>query len=286
MLLKEFMQDNMPLAKGSVKIPIKGLRAQYRERYDKLVKSKKFLYDIYRVTPTGRNVVHVKVPSETLEKFYYDVLLEVEPTPMAHSLEQCNVKFFSNCPSFVYTYAYIFYHLDTDTGGDKTPSSRPSPGAIIQMLVHKIPRQHLLMSGTESKLGDAVLDNAPDIRNPHRLIMLDKSIYYAVFYLEDNVPLSSIISSRRYRTEAQVIVSVADFDGLMARRKQQEQREKQKRQNKTKELQQKADSAALKTRSAPMGTAARKLQPIAPIRSVSTVRPVKMATRVKKPSGK
>lgn len=223
MLLKEFMQDNMPLSKGSVKVPIKSIRDEYRERYDKLSKDKPFKHELYKTSPGGRVIVHVKVPSETLDTFYYDVLLEVEGTPTARGLENCNVKFFSNCPSFVYTYAYIFYHLSAD---GTVSRDNKSGGAIITLLRRKLPQDRLLMPGTEDKIGDAVLDNEPNTRNPHRLIMLDKSLYYAVFYLMDNVKLSDILNNHNLRTEAQILASVSDFDTLMAKRKQEERREK------------------------------------------------------------
>lgn len=275
MLLKEFMQDNMPLSKGSVKIPIKGIRERYRTKYEILSRSKKFMHDVYKTAPGGRTIVHVKVPSETVDKFYYDVLLEVEPGPLARNLEQCNVKFFSNCPSFVYTYAYIFYHLNVDGETPVKPPKTKSAGAIIPMLVHKIPRSRLLMPGTEEKLGDAVLDNAPDTRNPHRLIMLDKSIYYAIFYLQDNVPLPAIMKTRRYRTEAQVVGAVADFDTLMARRKQQAI--KQKQQSNTRSVQVEPE---LKPRKPASPNALAKVRPMKPTKPARPTKPTRAAKRI------
>lgn len=263
MLLKEFMKDNMPLSKGSVKIPIKSIREEYRTRYDKLSSEKAFTHVVYKTSPGGRVIVHVKVPSETLEKFYYDVLLEVEGTPGARSLENCNVRFFSNCPSFVYTYAYIFYHLNADGTVSK---DNKSGGAIISLLRRKIPQDRLLMPGTEEKIGDAVLDNEPDTRNPHRLIMLDKSLYYAVFYLMDNVPLNDILNTRNNRTEAQIMVSVSDFDTLMAKRKQEERREKQKKALRQRTEQQVAKKE-MKSKSS--GSSVHKIAGIRPLTKVS-----------------
>lgn len=273
MLLKEFMQDNMPLSKGSVKIPIKGIRDNYRARYETLSKSKPFIHDVYKINPGGRNIVHVKVPSETVDKFYYDVLLEVEPGPLARSLEQCHVRFFSNCPSFVYSYAYIFYHLNVDGETPIKPPKTKSSGAIIPMLLTKIPRSRLLMPGTEEKLGDAVLDNAPDTRNPHRLIMLDKSLYYAIFYLEDNVPLNTILKTRRYRTEGQVVAAVSDFESLMAKRKQQERKQ---RQIKARPVQPEATGTPRKA------TRPAALMKVRSIQSTKPLRPAKPMTAVKR----
>lgn len=275
MLLKEFMQENMPLSKGSVKIPITTIRDSYRKRYDTLIKTKKFTHDVYKVNPGGRVIVHVKVPSETVSNFYYDTLIELEPTQFAKSIEQCNARFFSNCPSFVYTYAYIFYHLNTDGEKPAKPDSkhRRFTGAIIPLLADKIPTSRLLMPGTESKLGDAVLDNAPDTRNPHGLIMLDKSLYFSVFYLLDQVPYSTIFSTRRYRTEAQILAAVSDFDGLMMRRKRAERQDKERARKKSARAAKPKTSPAAST-----GTGVKKVAAQKPLKPISATRTPKVSS--------
>lgn len=228
MKLKEFLSDNLPLGKGSVKIPIEGYITNYRKRYNKLKDEKEFKFEAYRTGLHGRVFAHVKVPSETLEKFYYDVLIEVDSSPTAITLRDCDVKFFSNCPSFVYTYAYVLYHTGTQEE-PKVGKKKNSSGLMIDILKGKIPKDRLLVPGTEEKLGDDVLGNPPQSRNPHMIAMLDKSIYYAIFYLLEEVPLRYIINTRRFRSESQIIDSVEDFDTLMLKRKREERREKAKK---------------------------------------------------------
>lgn len=226
MLLKEFLQEYMPLSKGSVKIPIKPIIDNYKSRYDKLIKEKSFSHDVYKTT-SGRTIVHVKVPSETVERFYYDVLFELEPTFKAMSIEDCHVRFFSNCPSFVYTYAYVFYHLDPDGDQQKTKKT----GLLIPNLTRKIPKDRLLMPGTEEKLPDEVLNKEPVLRNPRMLTIPDKSIYYAIFYLQSK-EYHSVVTTKRIRTELQIFTSVEDFDTLMLKRKRQVERTKQTKRTK------------------------------------------------------
>ena len=54
----------------------------------------------------------MKIPSEVIEKFYYDVVVEFsEPKDKSlidSTLKNYNVKFYSNDPSFVYTFAHAF----------------------------------------------------------------------------------------------------------------------------------------------------------------------------------
>ena len=235
MKLKEFLSDNLPLGKGSVKIPIEGYIQNYRKRYNTLKDEKAFKFEAYRTGIHGRVFAHVKVPSETLDRFYYDVLLEIDSNPTAISLRDCDVKFFSNCPSFVYTYAYVLYHTGTEETDSKGSKKKSSSGLMIDMLKGKIPKDRLLVPGTEEKLGDDVLGNPPQSRNPHMIAILDKSVYYAIFYLLEEVPLRYIVHTRRFRSENQILDSVEDFDTLMLKSKQEERREKAKKESNQKE---------------------------------------------------
>ena len=221
MLLKNFMQNELQVKKGSVKIPIKGLIDQYRERYEEMSQdtSRPFHHTVYRTTPGNRIIIHVKVPSRSLSKFYYDILLEIDPTDKAASIEDCNIRFFSNSPSFVYTYAYVFYHLDPDQGEPNPKQKRKlKTGMIIDTFTRKIPKDRLLMPGTEKKLGNQPLHQEPSTRNPLGLPYLDSSLYLAIFYLEDVTTLPEILSQKNYRTEAQIFNAIPTFDKLMAER--------------------------------------------------------------------
>lgn len=244
MQLKSFMQDTVSMQKGSVKIPIKGMIETYRERYEELAAVKKFSHIAYKTLPGGRHIVHVKVPSKTLNRFFYDVLLEFEPTPGATTFEDCNIRIFSNSPSFVYSYAYVFYHLDPD--GDSTDKERKRagvrrPGMLIDKLVRKIPSGRLLMPGTEKKLGEKVIDNAPVIRNPYGLPLFDSSIYMAIFYLNDTATLADVLSTRNVKSENLIFMAIPDFDILMDQRARIAVKEKSAR-----DVKRRADEASIK----------------------------------------
>ena len=223
MLLRDFMKDNVTLKKGSIKLPVGGFIHMNLEKYQEMKKNtnKPFLHTSYLVTPGDTLTVHVKVPSKTLKKFYYDVLFELTPIQGASSIRDCHVKIFSNSPSFVYSYAYVFYHLDPeDNEGPKESSKkRRTPGMIMNRLYRKIPINRLLMPGTEDKYGDKVLQEPPVIRNPYNLPMFDSSLYMAIHYLEDVTTLSELKSKAKRITENQLLSSVADFESLMEERK-------------------------------------------------------------------
>lgn len=225
MKLKEFLKDTLQVSKGAMKIETKGIIEDYRERYDVLRKdkSKPFRHDVYTMTPGNRIAVHIKVPSETVDKFYYDVLLELSAEKSAVDFGDCDVKVFSNCPSFVYSVAYVFAHWNPDTG----KVERGGKGMMIDMLKGKLPRDRMLIPGLENKLGRDPVHDAPVTRNPMGLPMFDKSIYFAVFYLMDDVSFASVMNNHRFRTTRQVFDNVAFFDQLMRERKRLENRQKE-----------------------------------------------------------
>lgn len=226
MKLKNFLSDTFQPTKGSMKISTKGVIEAYREKYDLLSKrtDKPFRYSVYTMLG-DRHMVHIKVPSETVDRFYYDVLLELTAEKSAVDFGDCDVKIFSNCPSFVYSVAYIFAHWDPDA---KRPTTK-GKGMMIDTLKGKLPRDRMLIPGTEKKLGKQPIHEPPVVRNPLGFPMFDKSVYYAIFFLMDNISFKDIIRSRRIITAPQLLAGVESFDSLMAKRKKAEQTQKAKR---------------------------------------------------------
>ncbi|MCM1532587.1 MAG: hypothetical protein NC114_09995, partial [Ruminococcus flavefaciens] len=100
-------------------------------------------------------------------------------------------------------------------------------GMMIDMLKGKLPRDRMLIPGLENKLGRDPVHDAPTTRNPMGLPLFDKSIYFAVFYLMDDVPFASVMNNHRFRTTRQVFDNVAFFDQLMNERKRLENRQKE-----------------------------------------------------------
>ena len=119
------------------------------------------------IYPDGSIMFHVRVPSEDFDvnKLYYDVLIQIENNPdFRYALRRA--RFFSNSPSFVYTYAYVFYHSDL----------------MIEDLAGKLPGQSL--------------NQAPSIRNPVETLGYEKSIYIAARYLIDGFVLNDAYIQR------------------------------------------------------------------------------------------
>lgn len=100
---------------------------------------------------------------------------------------------------------------------------------MIDTLKGKLPRDRMLIPGTEKKLGKQPVHDPPVVRNPLGLPLFDKSIYYAIFYLQDNVSYDQIIRTHNNVSMARVVASVEDFERLMSYRRKLEQDQKRQK---------------------------------------------------------
>ena len=107
----------------------------------------------------------VTVPSETFDTFGYDVIIEFEEYSSDTTTLNSNlIRFFSNSPSFVYTYAHVFKEF----------------GILVEPLIKRYPT--------------AVFKEIPDTRNPSFMTFYEKSITMALLYLRNH----DLLSKRKY----------------------------------------------------------------------------------------
>ena len=111
----QYIQNPMGIANAVI-----SNRNMYRELYmnklDKILVRElgKVDYSLYK--SKNKYYVYIKIPSEVIEKFYYDVVVEfTEPKDkklIDATLKNYTVRFYSNDPSFVYTFAHAFIKND------------------------------------------------------------------------------------------------------------------------------------------------------------------------------
>ena len=109
--------------------------------------------------------VYFQIPSESnseypSDKVHYDVILQLVP-PNASWLESENlrdfdVRVYSNCPSFTFTFTYVYY----------------KQGALINMPHGAYTRK--------------ALNTKPVTRNPLLLYGIEKSLWFAICYMDEN----------------------------------------------------------------------------------------------------
>lgn len=72
-------------------------------------------YTLYYDKGKDQFYAHVKIPSEVVPKFYYDVVIKFYTTDnglrVGNTLNDYDVQFFSNDPAFVFTYERVFHKL-------------------------------------------------------------------------------------------------------------------------------------------------------------------------------
>ena len=111
MTYEQYIQNPMGIANAVI-----SNRNMYRELYmnklDKILVREMGKVDYTLFKSKSKYYVYIKIPSEVIEQFYYDVVVEfIEPEDKSlidSTLKNYDVKFYSNDPSFVFTFAHAF----------------------------------------------------------------------------------------------------------------------------------------------------------------------------------
>ena len=154
---------------------------------------RKEFYAVPYVDQQTKNIYYyVSVPSETfmINKVRWDCVIEID-YDSSLSLENRNAKFYTNSPSFIFTYAYVFN------------------------------QQGLLPAFIKSKMPIQCLTQPPTIKNPVESRGFDKILYEALKYLVVGGCLTDgYIDKYKQRwnaiTQSQLIARCADTDTLIS----------------------------------------------------------------------
>ena len=151
MTINDYLQN--PYGKGSSFSNISKQKEDLEAQYSQY--SNKFACKIYQ---HQKNVIfHVIVPSVKKDFVTYDVVLEMnlgDKTAEAIDVNNIEFKCFSNCPSFIFTYANAFR------------------------------QKGLLCHWLENKYRKEVKKNTANIKNQYGIIGLERSLYLACLYLK------------------------------------------------------------------------------------------------------
>ena len=136
------------------------MRTSYTKRFNDVLmrENGKLDYTMYHSKKENAYIIHLKIPSETVRKFYYDVVLKFTTDASVkdggRSLDQYNVQFFSNDPAFVYSYANVFI------------------------------KRGLFFTDLSSRMSTKAKREAPKERNPQNLVGYVKSFYFAYLFMQ------------------------------------------------------------------------------------------------------
>jgi hypothetical protein len=136
-------------------------RKDYTTRFNNILLRENGRINFYLYKNKERNeyYIHIKIPSEPIKKFYYDVVLKFyadsSVKDLGRSLNKFNVQFFSNDPAFVFTFAYVFN------------------------------KNNLLVKELQSKMSTKAIKTAAKEKNPENIIGYVKSLFFAYLFMSN-----------------------------------------------------------------------------------------------------
>lgn len=134
-------------------------RKVYKSRFDKVLlrENGAIKYTLYYDKDKNTYWAHIKTPSESVNKFYYDVVFKFYTDAKGgnqQDLFKWYFNVFSNDPAFVFTYAYVFN------------------------------QNKLLIPELLKKMSAQAIKEKPKEKNEKEIVGYDKIIYFAYLILE------------------------------------------------------------------------------------------------------
>lgn len=219
MTFDQYIQNPM-----GVKNAVLGNREMYRNMYgaklDALMVREMGKINYFLYKDGEKYYCHMKIPSEVVEKFYYDVVIEFYPgketKKSAKDLHSYDCRFYSNDPAFVFTFAHAFV------------------------------KNKLFITQLSSKMSKQALKERGKERNPMDTVGYVKSLFFAYLLMKrfglfdkvryakklnmKNLVQSVMSADEKIALRQELGAQAATKEGIekrrVARRKQQEENEK------------------------------------------------------------
>lgn len=189
--------------KGNLFLNLKSVKRDLDSRYDNLIKNKENDFEIKVYKKDKVLYVYIKEPSETYD-MSYDIVFEFDSSNNI-GINKCPLKTFSNCPSFAFTYGYVFNNLN------------------------------LLIDNLKDKYSKDILKRLPYQRNYYEIVNIEKSLYFAIRFLLDNygniddlVEASTKLPIKFFSSMDTVDKKIALNKKLQREKRKEKQKEKKK----------------------------------------------------------
>jgi hypothetical protein len=175
------------------------IRRDYMNRFDTILlrENGRVEYYLYKDEKSNTYWAHIKVPSEAVKKFYYDVVFKFYADEkikgFGDDLLKYKVNFFSNDPAFVFTYAHVFI------------------------------RNNIFIKELSPRMSKEAIRKAPKEKNSTHDVGYVKAIYFA-YLLIRNKKLSK---KARFEAEAinfdlaRLLSSIEDADSKISKRQEE-----------------------------------------------------------------
>lgn len=170
MTLEEYISN--PMGKNNATFtPLirEAMKNNYKAKFDNVMlrEKGKMGYYLYKDKDANAYYIHLKVPSEVIENFYYDTVFKFftssdNDTGGGSNLEKYDVQFYSNDPAFVFTHAHTFMEK----------------GLFINELGIRMSKEAISSKAKE--------------KNPNDSVGYVKSLYFAYLYMKERGLLKKI----------------------------------------------------------------------------------------------
>jgi hypothetical protein len=161
MSLEQYIQN--PIGKQSAVLSAivrEAIQRSYTEKFNNLMLRENGLITYYKYkTKNNEFIIHIKIPSETVKKFYYDTVFKFYAdssiTDLGRSINKYYFKAYSNDPAFVYTHCFVFY------------------------------KNELFIEELKNKMSREALTKAPTIKNPNQEVAYCKTLFFAYLFMKN-----------------------------------------------------------------------------------------------------
>lgn len=151
------MGKNNAVMSGMVR---EAIRTSYTNKFNQILlrENGKIDYFLYKDEKKNCYYILIKIPSEVIKNFYYDVVIKFftdeKVKEGGSNLEKYNIQFFSNDPAFVFTYAHTFL------------------------------KNGLFIKELSARMSKNAIQNKAKEKNPQNLNGYVKSIYFAYLFMK------------------------------------------------------------------------------------------------------
>lgn len=242
MTFDEYIQN--PMGKENAVISNRTMyRNLYQSKLDKILVREAGNIQVKAYNVGKKFICYLKIPSEVVPKFYYDVLIEFRPPKKAitgTSLKDYYVRFWSNDPSFVFTFTHAFIKND------------------------------LFIKEFENKMSKKAVKEKAKEKNPAEQVGYVKSLYFAYLIMQKRGFFNKLRYIDRYSKVA-LNRSITDADTKISDRQEAAKKlsvDKKKDREKIKRVTSPNDNLNPETPIAPKQSA------IKTIGKVNTIKPV------------
>lgn len=198
---------NNPMGKDNAVMSNREMyRAHYMNKFNALMVRERGKFDYTLYKNKDNYIIHIKVPSETVKNFYYDIVIYFYPKDKSvlsqKSLERYHVKFYSNDPAFVFTFAYAFE------------------------------KNKLFFDDLIPKMSKSALKDKAKEKNPKNEVGYVKTLYLAYLFMKNQGLFNKIryVGAKNYNKK-ELLASIMDADEKISLR-QEGASEQSKKNNK------------------------------------------------------